>query len=90
MYNIFLSLVLVCMYMSSSHLVLKVWVGSSSQEKLNHLLMAVEASFFKCCPTILYGRMDEVTIRWLHNMHLMEVLKNCLSEVIFKTISLLK
>ena len=68
--------------MSYLYLVLKIWVGPSSQEKLNHLLMAIEASSFKCCPTILYGRMGESNhMRWLHNNCLMEVHKKCLMEV---------
>ena len=89
-YNISLSITQVCMHMSCSHLVLKVWIGPSSQEKLNHLLMAVEASSFKCCPTILYGRMNDSNhMRWLHNKKLMEVHQNCLMKLPFK-MSLLK
>ena len=46
MYDIPFSITQVCMHMFYSHLVLKVWVGPSSQEKLNHLLMAFEAGSF--------------------------------------------
>ena len=81
MYDISLSISQVCMHLSCSHLVLNVWVSPSFQEKLNHLQMAIEASLFKCCPTILYGRMDYSNhMRWLHN-RLMKVHKNCLMEV---------
>ena len=46
MYDIPLSITQVCMHMFYFHLVLKVWVGPSSQEKLSHLLMAFEAGSF--------------------------------------------
>ena len=58
---------ILCTVPSCPHLVLKVWVGPNSQEKLNHLLMAIEASSFKRCPTILYSRMGYSNHkRWLH------------------------
>ena len=41
------------------HLVLKVGVSPSSQQDPYHLVVAIEAGCFQCCPTNLYGRVDE-------------------------------